>query len=91
MITGERRAIASAVLHDQSQKIEALQQELRQINKDSLEQIKKMGFEGKNGALTPLLSIVHPHLLELNVSNLSPEDAEEDIMNHIKSLLREKA
>ncbi len=40
---------------------------------------------------TPLLSIVHPHLLELNVSNLSPEDAAEEIMNHIKSLLREKA
>ncbi len=40
---------------------------------------------------TPLLSIVHPHLLELDVSKLSPEDAAEAIMNHIKSLLREKA
>ena len=39
---------------------------------------------------TPLLSIVHTHLLELNVSNLSPEDAAMAIMKHIKSLLREK-
>lgn len=50
-ITAERQAIASAVLHDQSQKIEALQQELRQINKDSLEQIKKMGFEGDDAVI----------------------------------------
>jgi predicted nucleotidyltransferase len=40
---------------------------------------------------TPLLSISHPNLFSLNVSNLSPEDAAEAIMNHIKSLLREKA
>ena len=40
---------------------------------------------------TPLLSIVHPNLLEMDVSNLSSEDAALAIMNHIKSLLREKA
>lgn len=34
----------------------------------------------------PLISISHPNLLELNVSNLSPEDAAEAIMNHIKIL-----
>ena len=34
----------------------------------------------------PLLSIVHPHLLELDVSNLSPEKAAKEIANHIKSL-----
>lgn len=38
----------------------------------------------------PLISISHPNLLELNVSNLSPEDAAMAIMKHIKSLLREK-
>ena len=32
---------------------------------------------------TPLLSIVHPHLLELDVSNLRPEDAALAIINHI--------
>ena len=35
---------------------------------------------------TPLLSISHPNLFSLNVSNLSPEDAAEAIMNHIKIL-----
>ena len=35
---------------------------------------------------TPLLLIVHPHLLELDVSNLSPEDAADSIMNHINEL-----
>ena len=33
---------------------------------------------------TPLLSITHPHLLELNVSKLSPADAANAMMNHIK-------
>jgi len=50
-ITQERQAMATAVLCDQNQKIEALQQELRQINKDSLEQIKKMGFEGDDAII----------------------------------------
>jgi hypothetical protein len=31
----------------------------------------------------PLLSIRHPHFLELEVSNLSPENAAKEIMNHI--------
>lgn len=35
---------------------------------------------------TPLISISHTNLLELNVSNLSPENAAEAIMNHIKIL-----
>lgn len=35
---------------------------------------------------TLLLSISHPNLFSLNVSNLSPEDAAEAIMNHIKIL-----
>lgn len=35
---------------------------------------------------TPLLSISHPNLLQLNVSNLSPTDAAETILNHIKIL-----
>lgn len=35
---------------------------------------------------TPLLSITHPHFLELNVSRLSPEDAVETIINHINLL-----
>ncbi|WPY00712.1 hypothetical protein Trichorick_00597 [Candidatus Trichorickettsia mobilis] len=34
----------------------------------------------------PLISISHPNLLSLNVSNLSPENAVEAIMNHIKRL-----
>jgi hypothetical protein len=34
----------------------------------------------------PLISISHPNLFSLNVSNLSPEDAAEAIMNHIKIL-----
>lgn len=34
----------------------------------------------------PLISISHPNLFSLNVSNLSPEDASEAIMNHIKIL-----
>lgn len=33
----------------------------------------------------PLLSISHPHFLELEVSNLSPEDAAGAIINHIKN------
>lgn len=37
---------------------------------------------------TPLLSIVHPHLFELDVSNLSPEYVAETIMNHITILRR---
>lgn len=32
----------------------------------------------------PLISISHPNLLKLNISNLSPEDAAGSIMNHIK-------
>ena len=36
---------------------------------------------------TPLLSISHPNLLSLNVSNLSPKDAAEAIMNHIEGLM----
>ncbi|NDB85447.1 MAG: hypothetical protein EB127_22500 [Alphaproteobacteria bacterium] len=35
---------------------------------------------------TPLLSISHPNLFSLNVSNLSPAEAAEAIMNHIKEL-----
>ncbi len=35
---------------------------------------------------TPLLSISHPHLLELEVTNLSPEDAAEAIIDHMNSL-----
>lgn len=35
---------------------------------------------------TPLLSISHPNLFSLNVSNLSPEDVAEAIMNHIRIL-----
>ncbi len=35
---------------------------------------------------TPLLSITHSNLLELNVSNLSAEDAADSIMKHIKIL-----
>ena len=34
----------------------------------------------------PLISISHPNLLELNVSNLNPTDAADSIMNHIKIL-----
>jgi len=34
----------------------------------------------------PLISISHPNLFLLNVSKLSPEDAAEAIMNHIKIL-----
>ena len=34
----------------------------------------------------PIISISHPNLFSLNVSNLSPEDAAEAIMNHIKIL-----
>lgn len=34
----------------------------------------------------PLISISHPNLLDLNVSNLSPEEAAEAIMNHIHLL-----
>lgn len=34
----------------------------------------------------PLICISHPNLLELNVSKLSPEDAVDSIMNHIKIL-----
>ncbi len=34
----------------------------------------------------PLLSISHPHFLELEVSNLSAEDAADEIMNHIEKL-----
>lgn len=37
---------------------------------------------------TPLLSIIHPNLLELDISNLSPEYAAQTIMNHIKILSR---
>jgi hypothetical protein len=33
----------------------------------------------------PLISIFHPNLFSLNVSNLSPENAVEAIMNHIKN------
>ena len=35
---------------------------------------------------TPLLTISHPNLLEVNVSNLSPEDAAVVIINHITKL-----
>jgi len=35
---------------------------------------------------TPLLPIIHPHLLELDVSNLSANEAAKKITNHIKSL-----
>ena len=35
---------------------------------------------------TPLLSIVHPHLLTLDVSQLSAEMAAKEIANHIKGL-----
>ena len=35
---------------------------------------------------TPLLSISHPNLLELDVSDLSAKDAAEAIMNHIKKI-----
>lgn len=34
----------------------------------------------------PLISITYPNLFALNVSNLSPKDAAEAIMNHIKIL-----
>lgn len=33
-----------------------------------------------------LLALEHPNLLEMNVSNLSPQDAAEVIMNHISKL-----
>jgi hypothetical protein len=35
---------------------------------------------------TPLLSIIHPNLLELDVSNLSAENAAKEIATHIKGL-----
>jgi tRNA uridine 5-carbamoylmethylation protein Kti12 len=35
---------------------------------------------------TPLLSITHPNLLALNVSNLNSEDSAQAIMNHINEL-----
>lgn len=35
---------------------------------------------------TPLLSIIHPNLLELDISNLSAEEAAKAIANHIKGL-----
>ena len=38
----------------------------------------------------PLISISHPNLFSLNVSNLNPEDAAQAIMKHIKGLLRKK-
>lgn len=34
----------------------------------------------------PLLSIIHPYYLKLNVSNLSPKSAAEQILIHIKKL-----
>lgn len=37
---------------------------------------------------TPLLSIIHPNLLELDVSNLSAEKAANAIAIHIKGLTR---
>ena len=39
---------------------------------------------------TPLLSISHRNLLELNVSNLSVEGAAEAVMSHVKSFFTEK-
>jgi len=35
---------------------------------------------------TPLLSIAHPNLLKLDISNLSPESAAGEIVKHIKRL-----
>jgi hypothetical protein len=40
-----------------------------------------------NGALIP---ISHPNLFRLNISHLSPEDAAEAVMSHVKSVLRGK-
>jgi hypothetical protein len=37
----------------------------------------------------PLISISHPHLLEIDVSNLSPEDVARTIMRHIKILCQQ--
>ena len=34
----------------------------------------------------PLISISHPNLFSLNVSSLSPEDAAQAIMKHVKGL-----
>ncbi len=36
---------------------------------------------------TPLLAIAHPHVLELDVTDISPENAAEKIMNHAKKYL----
>ncbi len=69
-ITQERQAIASVVLCDQNQKIEALQQELRQINKDSLEQIKKMGFEGDDAVIREKVKTIQ---LEEKINILSEQ------------------
>ena len=35
----------------------------------------------------PLISISHPNLLALNVNDLSPTDAADSIMNHIRGKL----
>lgn len=37
-----------------------------------------------------LITIEHPHWLELNITNLSPQEAAEKILNHVKYLFHEK-
>ncbi|MEY3197401.1 MAG: hypothetical protein RLZZ59_772 [Pseudomonadota bacterium] len=39
----------------------------------------------------PLISITHPNLFSLNVSNFSPEDVAEAIMNHINEVKHEQS
>jgi len=82
-ITQERQAIAAAVLQDQSQKIEALQLELRQVNQDSLEQIKKMGFAGDDAMIREKVKTIN---LEDKVHSLT-----EQVKALEKSLTIEKA
>ena len=58
-ITQERKAIAAAVLQDKNQKIAALQLELRQVNKDNLEQIKIMGFAGDDAMIREKVKVIN--------------------------------
>ena len=76
-IKAERAVMAEAIMKDKNNQIQFLQQELREMNKASLEQIKKMGFEGDDA------------LIQEKVKSIQLEDKVKLLEDQLKSLEKE--
>ena len=58
-IEADRGIIAESIMRDKNKQIEALHQELKEVNKYSLDKVKSLGFEGDDALIRERVKSIH--------------------------------